>query len=232
MVRIVCLQHVLFEKPGLIRAWANTKGYPLHVIYPFKGDQFPGINEFDLLVILGGSMSVHDETQLPWLKKEKEFIRQAIREEKKILGICLGAQLLAEALGATVSENRFTEIGFFPITLTGELQNILVSSYPNKNSTVFHWHGETFNLPPGATRLAYSEACRNQAFICGNRFLGLQFHPEITKEILEDMVGQDGHELLNGKYIQRAEQILDMKNLMNLKPDPVYLLLNKFIDFQ
>lgn len=232
MIRILCLQHVLHEKPGLIASWAEKMGYPLRVINAFEGNAYPGIDSFDLLVILGGSMSVHDDLRFPWLKKEKQFIREAVNKSKKILGICLGAQLLAEALGGSVRKNPVTEIGFFAIRMNSDRQNMLNSSYPNKNPVVFHWHGETFDLPPGGLNLAESDACINQAFLVGPNYLGLQFHPEITEEILTDMISEDGHELIREKYIQDARMIMSMWDKNGENREAIFQLLNKFIDNQ
>ena len=115
MMRFHCLQHVPFETPGNIEAWAKQKGYSFSFTHFFNDDQLPEQNDFDALIIMGGPMSVHDENDFGWLKKEKQFIAAAIRQQKKILGICLGAQLIADALGAMVYNNKEKEIGFMPV---------------------------------------------------------------------------------------------------------------------
>lgn len=166
----------------------------------------PGIEEVDFLVVMGGPMSVNDEQQFPWLSKEKAFIREFIATGRPVLGICLGAQLIAAALGARVYANREKEIGWFPIrgvNLSGGNNH----RFPPQ-CDVFQWHGETFDLPPGAVRLAESAACKNQAFQLGESVIGLQFHLETTPRSARDLVTHCGDELVEGAFIQSAEQIL------------------------
>ena len=161
-------------------------------------------------------MSVHDEDLFPWLRAEKELIAAAIREEKKVLGICLGAQLIAEVMGGRVYPNPQKEIGFWAVEWTEDAREHCpnLAGDPGGGSGLaggdvfFHWHGETFDLPPGARLLASTEACLNQGFLLGDNVLGLQFHPEVTPEIVRAMVGNEGHELVDGPYIQTREEIL------------------------
>ena len=158
----------------------------------------PGVEDFDRLIVMGGPMSVHDEAEYPWLVEEKRLIAAAIREGKKVLGICLGAQLIAEVCGGRVYRNPEKEIGFWPVSWIGDADEELV----------FHWHGETFDLPPGAELLASSDVCVNQAFGIGDRVLGIQFHPEVTPEIVRAMVEHEGWELVEAGYVQGRDRIL------------------------
>lgn len=196
-IRIHYIQHVLYETLGCIEDWAQKRGHSLTATKCYENAAFfPETNTFDLLVILGGPMNVNDHLQHPWIDKEKKFVQQAIASGKTIIGICLGAQMIASTLGYAVYPNREKEIGWFPVDFTD-----------GTTETVFHWHGETFDLPYGAQRLASSEACLNQAYTVGDKILGLQFHLEVTRDSLSKMVtfGQD--ELTTGNYIQPEADI-------------------------
>jgi GMP synthase-like glutamine amidotransferase len=167
----------------------------------------PVAGEQDLVIALGGPMSVNDEEILPWLRAEKKFIREAMDSGKAVLGICLGSQLIANALGASVQANPCKEIGWFPVTATQPVQDTF--RFPAV-ANVFHWHGETFELPAGAVHLARSAACENQGFQYGRRVIGLQFHLETTPDSARAFVEEDnGEELVDAPYIQTAQQILD-----------------------
>jgi GMP synthase (glutamine-hydrolysing) len=151
-------------------------------------------------------MSVHDEEEYPYLKEVKQYIRQAIDEDKWILGICLGAQLVASALGAEVSSSQEKEIGWFPVTLTGRdswLADLLPCEF-----TCLHWHGDTFGIPEGATHVARSQACENQAFVWNNRVVGLQFHLEFTPQSTKNLIDRSRHELVKAPWVQSEEALL------------------------
>jgi GMP synthase-like glutamine amidotransferase len=202
-MRFHCLFHVSFETPGLLTDYIRERGHSLRTTALFLGEPLPSTAQFDALVIMGGPMSVHDEDAYPWLREEKELIAAAIREKKKVLGICLGAQLIALVSGARVYPNPQKEIGFWPLRWTEA-----VAGERPADSLVFHWHGETFDLPAGAVLLASSEACVNQAFALGDHVLGLQFHPEVTPEIIRAMIDHEGEELVDAPYIQPAADML------------------------
>ena len=153
-------------------------------------------------------MSANDEDSHPWLIAEKRLIRQAIAEQKVVLGICLGAQLMANVMGATVYRNWFAEIGWFPVRLTGDARDSPVFGFLPETLRVFHWHGETFDLPAGATRIAQSEACLNQAFIHGTRVIGIQFHPESTSESVRAIFEESAADIVPGPYVQSPRGIL------------------------
>ncbi len=220
MIRFHCLQHVPFETPGNIEVWANQKGHTFSFTHFFEGAQLPAQKDFDALIIMGGPMSIHDEKDFPWLKEEKEFIKESIRQQKKILGICLGSQLIADVLGAKVYNNKENEIGFMPVKF---LEN-------NFEEIVFHWHGETFDLPKDAKLLASSEACRNQAYSIGGNILALQFHLEATPEIVRDMVKHEGNELVPAAYIHFAEKILNELNYLERNKEILFGLLDEFFE--
>lgn len=210
-MRIHYLQHVPFEGLGTIEAWALNNGHTLTATRLFAGDALPKLEHFDLLVVLGGPMSVHDEAEHVWLKAEKWFVRQVIEANKPTLGICLGAQLLAECLGAQITTNRHKEIGWFPITLSDAFADVEPGRSLPRQAEAFHWHGETFSLPKGAMRIATSVACDNQGFIYGGHIIALQFHLEMTYLGAEELIQHSGDELVPGEYIQAADEMLSDK---------------------
>jgi GMP synthase-like glutamine amidotransferase len=196
-MRYRVLQHVSFETAGLLAAVVRERGHSVETTALYAGEPLPSMAEFDGLIIMGGPMSVHDEDVYPWLKAEKELIAAAIYGGKRVLGICLGAQLIAAVCGARVYPCPQKEIGFWPVKWASGAEE-----------EVFHWHGETFDLPPGAELLASTEVCANQAFRIGDTVLGIQFHPEVTAEIVRRMVENEGWELVEGGYVQGAGRIL------------------------
>lgn len=200
------LQHVSFETPGLLLDSFAEKGYSVTTTALFRGESLPVSTDFDILVIMGGPMSVHDEDLFPWLRAEKTLIAAAIGQGKKVLGICLGAQLIAAVTGGRVYPNPEKEIGFWPVSWTEAGKRWQRHETPEAD--FFHWHGETFDLPPDAELLASSVACANQAFRIGDRVLGVQFHPEVNPGLIREMVDNEGHELVNAAYIQTASDIL------------------------
>jgi GMP synthase-like glutamine amidotransferase len=178
------------------------------------------LDDTGLLIVMGGPMSVNDEPAFPWLRREKEFIRGAVERGVPVLGVCLGAQLIASALGAKIYKNPHKEIGWFPIEgLDGPPD---VFRFP-ESCAVFHWHGETFDLPSGAVRLAKSAAYENQAFQIGRRVIGLQFHLEITPEGVQSLVDNCGGDLTPGPYIQTADEMLKT-------PPEKYLEINRLMN--
>lgn len=199
-------QHVAFEGPGSIAPWLEEAGCEITNTRFFESARLPDLKKIALLVVMGGPMSVNDEIEFPWLVSEKQFIREAVHSGTPVLGICLGAQLIASAMGARIYRNRVKEIGWFPIQ--GMPSNdASIFSFP-PSIKVFHWHGETFDLPSGATRLAKSDGCENQAFQLGRSVIGLQFHLETTPKAAQEMVSHCRDELTLSRYIQTEEEIL------------------------
>jgi GMP synthase-like glutamine amidotransferase len=203
-MKVHVLQHVPFEGLGSIESWLTTRGATVHFTRFFDSPMLPEPADPDLIIALGGPMSVNDEADLPWLKEEKRFIAGAIRAGRAVLGICLGAQLMANALGARVYPGPHKEIGWFDIESTSNHPDLF--PFP-KNTKVFHWHGETFDLPPGASRLARSAGCENQAFQVGSRAMGLQFHLETTPRSAESLIVHCRNELVDGRFIQSEDEL-------------------------
>lgn len=202
------LQHVPFEGPGTIKPWLEAAGYRITSTQFHVSSELPAIDEIDLLVIMGGPMSVNEEQLFPWLSLEKKFIRDVIDSGKPVLGICLGAQLIASAMGARVYQNPEKEIGWYPVHGVSPTGTPAFSFPPAIK--VFHWHGETFDLPPGATLIARSDACEHQAFQLGKSVIGLQFHLETTPESARQIISNCRDELIPSDYVQTEEVILAM----------------------
>lgn len=211
-LRIHCFQHVDFEDLGCIRDWCTQNGHDINYTRFFLNEPTPTPEEYDWLIIMGGPMSIFDKKNYPWLKAEKAAIKEAIEQNKTVIGICLGSQLIADVLGARVYQNPDKEIGWFNISLTEEGKKEPVFSGIKDEMKVFHWHGDTFELPEGAKNLAFSEACKNQAFLYKKNVLGLQFHFEVTEKSLQEMLKNGKGELTNGKYIQSENEILSQKD--------------------
>lgn len=209
-MRIHYLQHVPFEKLGSISTWMTDQNYSVSSTRLYTDDPLPTVNNFDWLIILGGPMNIYEEDQYPWLIAEKQLIKQAIKEDKLVLGICLGAQLIADALGSSVYLGEHKEIGWFPIKTTEAVQQSKAFEFLPSELTVFHWHGDTFELPEKAIRLAYSESCANQAFLYGDKVLGLQFHLEVDHQGIRQMIENCASELVAGKYVQSSEEMLSI----------------------
>ncbi len=219
-MRVHVFQHAPFEDLGSIRGWLNGRGAEVQYTRFFAGDTLPVLDEIDMLIAMGGPMSVNDEADHPWLKAEKQAMREAIAMDMPVLGVCLGAQLIASALGARVYPNAVKEIGWFPIQ--GVQGPELGFAFPSE-STVFHWHGETFDLPDGAIHLARSEACAHQAFLFKRNVMGLQFHLEMMADGLCEIVENCRRELIGGPYVQSESELLTI-------PESQYMATNKLMN--
>ncbi len=205
-MRLAVLQHVPFEGPAAIADWAAERGYDLMVTHLYKDECLPGLSEFGMLAVMGGPMSANDEAKYSWLGPEIAFVRNAISEGKTVLGVCLGAQIIAKALGAKVYAAAHKEIGWFPVRRTASGHAIFDGVPPA--FTAFHWHGETFELPQGSERLAETSGTPNQAFAFGKRVLGLQFHIEATEASVRDLVENAAAEIGSGPFEQTPNAIL------------------------
>jgi len=209
-MNIHVLQHVPFEGPGIITDWCLSRGHRLGITPLYSPDhRLPPEDALDMLIIMGGPMGVYDEDIYPWLKAEKAFIHTFLQRDKPVLGICLGAQLLALCSGAIVRPAPQKEIGWFPVKPTAAARNEpwFYSLFEN-NPILFHWHGDRFEIPKDAVELAFTEANDNQAFLLNKKVLGLQFHAEVNEDGLRHMVQEGEHELEEGAYIQPAEILL------------------------
>lgn len=207
-MRAHCFQHEPFEGMAAIENWLLQNNFDISYTYFFEPNHsLPSIDEIDWLILMGGSMSVNDETEFPWLVQEKEFVRQCIRQGKVVVGICLGSQMIASCLGAKVYKNSQKEIGWFPIQKSFLANSHIFDALPCE-LPVFHWHGETFDLPAAASLIASSEACKNQIFAINNNVIGFQCHLETTLESLSSLNDNCRAELVPSPYIQTEEQMI------------------------
>ncbi len=225
-MKIAALFHVSFEKLGLIEDWILSRKYSLAEFHLYENPRLPDVFDFDLLIIMGGPMGVNDEKQFPWLAAEKQLIRRCLESEKPVLGICLGAQLIASALGNKVYRGKHTEIGWFPVDFNTVEAGKLFPRLPS-GATVFHWHGDTFDLPEGSILLGSSAITPIQAFLAYDRLLALQFHLEIKPENISLMINHAGEELVSSPYIQDSAAL--SAGLANLSENKV--LLEIFLDY-
>ncbi len=202
------LQHVAFEGLGSMKAVLEEKGHQLSSTHLYANQDLPVLSDIDWLIVMGGPMGVYDEDVYPWLRTEKKFIREAIDAGKIVLGICLGAQLIADVLGAGVYKNAHKEIGWFNINRSADAGGMLLAQEIPEQVDVFHWHGDTFDIPEDATLLAESAACKNQGFILDERVLALQFHLETTPESAISLIDKCGDELDGSAYVQSKNEML------------------------
>lgn len=187
-------------------AWARERGHAVAYTRFHAGEAPPAPSDFDFLIVMGGPMGVHDGDRLPWLPGEKQALRSALQAGRSVLGVCLGAQLIADVLGAPVTRSREPEIGWFPVDLSPAARETWLSQVFPASFPAFHWHGDTFEIPSGFVPLGASAACANQGFLGGARenVLGLQFHGEVTAESVASLVEACGDELRPASHVQDA----------------------------
>ena len=205
MIRMAVLQHVEFEGPAAIADWAAARGVPVRVCRLGRNAILPSIDDLDMLTVMGGPMSANDQAQFDWLGPQIALVREAIAADKTVFGVCLGAQMIAKALGARVYPGSAKEIGWFPVERTSA--HPLFDDLPD-SFTPLHWHGETFDLPHGAKLLAKSKITLNQAFAVGQRVLGVQFHMEPTEDSVRMLVKAAAREIGCGTFEQQPGIIL------------------------
>jgi len=199
------LQHVPYEGPGSISEWMARRGIPFPAVALWNNEPLPDPASLDLLVVMGGPMNVDETDAHPWLLAERQFIRDAIDAGVRVLGICLGAQLIARALGAEVHPGPRQEVGWFPIRRIAGATHPLFDDLPDE-LMAYHWHGDTFDLPEGAIHIAGSQRYPNQAFAWGDHVIALQCHLETTPQSARDIV--DNTRFTPGPDIQSADDML------------------------
>lgn len=221
------IQHMRFEYPASIADWAKEKKYTTTYSKIFEEAIFPSENTFDMLVILGGVMSVYDDYKYAWLPAEKIFIKNAIKEKKKVVGVCLGAQLVAEALGAKVFPHIIKEIGWFEVEKVSAHK---ITNHLPETFTTFHWHGDTFTLPGGAVQLFKTAACEQQGFVYNDHVAALQFHVEVNHDLLTGMTEHENAELIKNTYVQAEDEIKQLTpKYISRQKKYIYGFLDAFI---
>lgn len=226
--RLHWIQHVPFEGLGLIESWAKQNDYVLTCTRVHANEKFPDTNDFDVLVVLGGPMGAYEDDLYPWMREEKALIKKAIDEKKTVIGICLGAQLIAAVLGARVYRNAHKEIGWMPVWLTDAAKNHPLGAALEKQFITFHWHGDTFDLPQGATHLWQSEGCAQQGFLYHDHVLAMQFHPEVNAEAVKKMYDHEKEDATPGPFVQEEMiAVTENGNASNLSVLLNWLVLKK-----
>jgi len=247
-MRLLFLQHDPLDAPGSLLEWAETRGYSVTICLICEGEPLPALDSFDFLISLGGPMGAYEEEKFPWLVQEKAFIREAVAAGKKILGLCLGCQLLADALGGSAFRHSCKEFGWQPIEPTEEGREwfsgtnsfLALEGHEKGAFLAFQWHGDTYSLPPGAVQLARNEATEQQAFLIkgseGNQVLGLQFHLEWTEEMTRDALAdleaapqQESSMVQSSPFVQTPEQILSDLSLFPQAKRRFFALLDRFV---
>ena len=225
-MRVHWLQHAEHEGLGCIAPWLVRRGFDVTHTALHRGATPPPARNLDWLIVMGGPMNIYEEGRYPWLAAEKELIRDACVTKKKILGICLGAQLLADVLGGPVTRNYESEIGFFDVVLDKEADRTgLFTDFPII-FPAFHWHGDTFAYPPGATGLMKSAACARQGYVWGGgQAVGLQFHLEVQLEDAREWLREDPPK--PARYVQPAAEILRDPELFALNNRLMLALLER-----
>lgn len=232
-MRIHCLQHLKNDTLGNIGTWIARKGHKLTKTMLFEDSHFPDPDEFDLLLIMGGTMSVYQEEEYPWLKPEKKFVRTVLESGNPMFGSCFGGQIIADVLGGKITRNQYKEIGWHTVrSIEGEdqkdVRNLRLPSCMYPEFTGFMWHGDTFEIPIGAMKLFESEACPNQGFVYNGNVLGLQFHPEADRQWIRNLIKTSGHELVPGKYIQSEKDIYSQENYFESSTNLAFSLMDWF----
>lgn len=201
------LQHVPFEDLGNIEPALLAQDHRLTWTHFFEQPNLPGVHTVDAAIVLGGPMSVHDQHRYPWLLDERQWLEAFIATGKGVLGICLGAQQLATVLGGTVTHNFYREIGWFPVTLAETARKVAPFQRLSGQLTAFHWHEESFSLPPGMQPLGTSPGCGMQGFHNGSGLVALQFHLETPPAAVARLIQHD-EEPQPGPFVQTPEIML------------------------
>lgn len=226
-MNILCITHADFETPGVIQNWALENNYSFKLEKPYKGDILSSIDNFDLLIIMGGPQNLQKLTNYPYLIAEIDLIKEAITKNKKVLGFCLGAQLISEALGIKTLSSPEKEVGVYPISLTLEgINDPLLKNMP-KVFPVIHWHNDMPGIDDDSIILASSSGCPNQIIKYKNNVYGFQCHLEMTLNCIKKMIVAASEDLNPSKFTQTEEELLaqDYTSVNNLMIN----ILNQFI---
>ena len=231
-MRILCIQHDPLDGPGALVEWAAARGHGISTCLICNGEPLPPLESFDILVSLGGPMGAYDGEKHPWLTAEKGYLRQAVAAGKKILGLCLGCQLLADALGGKAFRHTCKEFGWQPIDPTEAGRRWFSIESHERTFKAFQWHGDTYTLPPGAVQLARNGAAEQQAFLmkgpAGDQVLGLQFHLEWTEQMAREALAEPGVAPPPSPSVQTPGEILADLTLFDSAKKRFFALLDRF----
>lgn len=223
---ILIIKHVECEGAGTIEEFFRKKKFPIRIVELYNGDVLPkDFKDIDAVVSMGGPMNVYEEDKYPFLKDEDIFLKKVLKEEIPLLGVCLGSQLIAKAAGAKVTQAPKKEIGWFDVELTKEGKKDELFRGLDGQFEVFQWHGDTFEIPQSGKHLALSKDCHHQALKVGPCAYGLQFHIEVTKDIIADWVYNDfqdeqGNLKSEGKFM--IDHYPKVEKLFNSRAEMIY----------
>jgi GMP synthase (glutamine-hydrolysing) len=221
-MKMLVITHASFEKPGSIQDWAERNNYQITEVKPYAGEKLPPIDNFDFLIVMGGPQSPLSMDESPYLRDEIETIKDAVKLNKRIVGVCLGAQLIGEALGAKTEQSPNREIGSYTLELLEDAKNDPVFSQFPQYFDVMHWHSDMPGIPEGAKLIAKSEGCPRQIFTYGDRIYGFQCHFELTKELVSTMIDNCPNDLKAGRYVMSKEELKNIDFIeINRKMDAV-----------
>ncbi|MGF1530410.1 MAG: type 1 glutamine amidotransferase [Puniceicoccaceae bacterium] len=231
-MRLTVLQHLASEGPGRIATWAGARGHQLEYVRFFESESLPPIQSVEGVILLGGSMNVGEVDRHPWLLEESVWLSEILHSGRiPVFGVCLGAQLIAAALGARVYPNEEPEVGWMPVSFDWEALNDFCATDLPHELAVLHWHEQTFELPDAARRFATNEVTKNQGFVLGEkpgRVLGLQFHLEVDAAIVKRWFNAVGESGMVGRYVHQSEKVLRMSDAAAEETEPV---LNRLLDW-
>jgi len=227
-MNILCIMHADFETPGVIQDWAVSRNFKFQIEKPYQGEILSPISDYDLLIIMGGPQSPIEVEKFPYLRDEIEIISSAIKQDKKILGFCLGAQLIGEALGAKTVRSPEKEVGVYPIMLSENGVHDPLFTNLDSSFNVVHWHNDMPGLTEDSTILASTIGCPRQVVKYGKRIYGFQCHLEITKEGIQQMIRSVPEDLRPSKFTQSETELLGHDySIIN---NNMVRILNKFIE--
>ena len=206
-MRIHIIQHMPFDSAGYLSDWANQPDNFVTVSRPFETEWYPSLECFDLCIVLGGAMSAKDTQKYPWLGRELDFLEKSVIKRKKMLGICLGAQLISRVLGGTVYQSQYREIGWHPVRLTPAAKSLPLFNRSPDSWMAFHWHKDTFSIPPMGYRFAETDGCPNQGFLYEDHVMAMQFSMESDFQTVEALLSNCRNDFVLGSYVQTEEEI-------------------------
>lgn len=229
---ILCLVHAAHVGAGTTRAWAESRGHAWTSIDLGAQQPLPAdATSFDCIVVTGGPMGVYEADRYPWIREEIAFLRQAIEQRIPLIGLCLGAQLLAAALGADVRPHDYHEIGWWPVRVTDVARSLHCWAHMPDEFTAMMWHGDTFQLPEHTIHLASSSGCERQGFATPDgRVIGVQYHPEFDMTDVNRLVQVNSLPTDHGGWISSTHDITQGHEYANTGRDLWWEMLDRFIE--
>ena len=215
---VLIVQHARHEHPAVIRRALETQGIQVQWLHSYLGEEFPKAAEISGMISLGGPMGANDEVAHPWIRTEIDLLRSCVEKGLPVVGVCLGGQMLAKAMGGKIEKNRSAEVGWFPIRLNADGKKDPIMGVAGATPTVYHWHEDTFIPPKEAVLLATSEACPRQAYRIGEKAYGFQFHPEADHQLIHEWLSVEGidDEILCIRNVHGKKTVQDSDTQRNL----------------